>query len=319
VVSLVDEVERAVRAMLPLRTEPGSYQDYDELAADYNGSIDVLRAVEEDMRQFVDNLLEVNTSYSSAGSERAEAREAVLEQYYGKILESAKAPLNGTPVPLSAELEALAVNSAAVGLCERMDRMVVLFAEAVDAALSRLQDCEALGRIQWSVPTACNAFYFEDEVLFESPEQRVFDEQPKDKEYYYRRRMARRGRMGMKRTAKGQQVVRHGRHLRAVGNVTEYRMDQYSKTVPRNVQRLLKSVPPWLNELIRIVEGKAWTDVLITQDILVEGRRHRKIGKPNVGPLTSGWCALVTLCDDVLTGWGDQETNAGFARNQRAE
>ena len=76
-------------------------------AARQSGLLAQLKREPEDMRQFVDNVVEANTSYLSTGPKRAEVQKALLESHYGKILVSAKAPLDGSPIPLSAELEAL--------------------------------------------------------------------------------------------------------------------------------------------------------------------------------------------------------------------
>jgi len=308
--SLAGRIGQAVQSQLPLRTEPEAYRDYDSLAADYSASVEFLRAAVADVRHFVDALLKFNCTYSSSGTENTKLRQEFLDAYYGGLTKAALAFLTPPPVILSAELEGLPVELAAVELRERLERLVARFSEGVAAAFLELQAAELVGRIDWPVPTACDAFYFEDTVQHEHLGREVTKHE-KDVEFDYDR-MVKHVRGEVKTVEKDRHVVRHGLHLKVVGNARQHAIDAYAGVVPVDVRRLLKVIPPWMRGLVQIVEGTTRTDLLVARDIYVE---EQEIGETESREwLEPCFCPLITIGDYVLTGWGAREDNIEVAR-----
>ena len=310
--SLAEAIEKGVRSRLPLRPDPKSYHDYDELAADYTASVNFVRTAVEDVRRFIDGLFEVNNAYSSSGPEDAALRRTFWEEYYGDMAKQAMSSLMPPGVILSAELEGMLVEVAAMELCERLDRMVERFGEGVSDTFAELQAAELIGRVDWRVPTACDSFYYEDTVLHEHLGKEVVEASlPKDVEFDYQR-MVKRVQQEVKTVSKDRHVVRHGLHFKVVGNAEKSSIEDFPMVIPKHVQRFLKTIPSWLCELTVLVRGDTRTDILVARDIFVE---ERELAKNEVHEWKEPcFCPLVTVGDYVLTGWGTREVTVETAR-----
>ena len=183
---LAEAVRQTVRSRIPLRSAPNSYHDYEELADHYTASVDFLRGASDEMRRFVDALLEANNTYVTSGRDNPALRQTFWGSYYGGMAKKAMSSLLPPTVILSAELEAMPVELAAIELCDRVDRMVERFGKGVADALAELQSAELIGRIDWKVPTACDSFYWEDTVLDGQVEEKMTPlSPPKDVEFNY--------------------------------------------------------------------------------------------------------------------------------------
>ena len=309
---LAEEVKKAVRPRLPLRPDPRSYRDYDALAADYTASVEFLRAATVDLRRFIDGLVEINNRYSSSAAENATLRKTFWESYYGDMAKQALSSLMPPAVILSAELEGMLVEVAAMKLCERLDRMVGLFSKGVADAFAELQTAELIGRVDWKVPTACDSFYYEDTVLHEHLGEEVVEvSSPKDIEFNYQQRF-KRVQQEVKTVSKDRHVVRHGLHFKVVGNAEKSTVANFPMVIPQHVQSFLKTSPDWLRDLMQIVRGKTRTDIVVARDIFVE---EREVTKTHVHEWKEPcFCPLVTVGDYVLTGWGAREATVETAR-----
>ena len=309
---LAEEVQQAVRRRLPLRPDPRSYRDYDALAADFTASVEFLRAATVDLRQFIDGLVEVNNRYSSNVAENAALRKTFWESYYGDIAKQALSSLMPPAVILSAELEGMLVEVAAMELRDRLDRMAERFSKGVAGAFAELQAAELIGRVDWKVPTACDSFYYEDTVLHEHLGEEVVEvSSPKDVEFNYQQ-LFKRVQQEVKKVSKDRHVVRHGLHFKVVGNAEKSTVDNFPMVIPQHVQSFLKTSPDWLRDLMQIVRGKTRTDIVVARDIFVE---EREVTKTHVHEWKEPcFCPLVTVGDYVLTGWGTREATVETAR-----
>lgn len=309
--SLAEAVQKAVRSRLPLRTDPKSYRDYDKLADDYTGSIELLRTATEDVRRLVETLVEVNCTYTSAGPENGRLRQSFWEEYYGTVAKKAVSSLIPPAVMLSAELEGMVVEIAAMHLCERLDAMVERFGKGVADAFAELQSAELVGRVDWRVPTACDSFYYEDTVLHEHIGREVTRSAVQGVDVDSAR-MVTRVRQEVHKTSKDRHVVRHGLHLKVVGNAKRTSVRDFPDVIPGHVLRLLKTMPEWLCELTELVQGKTRTDIVVARDIYVEELEATEIEMQEWEQ--PSFCPLVTVGDYVLTGWGAREVEVESAR-----
>jgi hypothetical protein len=208
-------------------------------------------------------------------------------------------------------MEGLLVEVAAMKLCERLDGMVKRFGKGVADAFAELQSAELIGRVDWRVATACDSFYWEDVVLHEHIGKEVTKSEPKDVEFDYDR-LKKRVQQEVRKTSKDRHTVRHGLHLKVVGNAHRSSIGDFPEVIPEHVQRLLKATPEWLTDLTELVRGTTRTDIVIARDILVEDRELSEIEvKEWEQPC---YCPLVTVGDYVLTGWGTRESDIETAR-----
>jgi hypothetical protein len=313
--AFAEAVTQAVRARLPMRADPTSYHDYEELAADYTASVEYLRGATDDVCQLVDTVVDVNCSYSSSGPENASLRRDFWEDYYGAAAKRATASLIPPAVMLSAELEGLLVEAAAMELRKRLDEMLERFGNGVADAFAELQSAELIGRVDWRVPTACDSFYWEDTVLHEHIGEEVTKSEPKDVEFDYDR-LRKRVQQEVRKTSKHRHTVRHGLHVKVVGNAQRDSIGEFSEAIPKQIRRVLTSTPEWLADLTELVRGTTRTDIVVARDILVEERHLTEVE-------TREWeepcyCPLVTVGDYVLTGWGERESHIETARQSYA-
>jgi len=309
--AFAEAVEQAVRARLPMRTDPNSYHDYNELAADYAASIEYLRGATEEVRQLVDAVVAVNCIYSSDGPENTSLRRDFCEDYYGPAAKRATASLIPPAVMLSAELEGMLVELAAMKLRDRLNKMVERFGKGVADAFAELQSIELIGRVDWTVPTACDSFYWEDTILHEHIGDEVTKSAPRDVEFDYKR-MRKVVEQEVQKTSKHRHTVRHGLHLKVVGDAKRYSVGEFTEVVPEHVRQLVWAIPEWLLESTELVRGETRTDLVVARDIFVEERETTKIE-------IDRWeepcfCPLVTVGDYVLTGWGERESHIETAR-----
>ena len=309
---LAEAVEQAVRSRLPLRPDPKSYHDYDALADDYTASVHFLRTATEDVRRFIDGLVEVNNTYTSSGPENASLRRAFWEDYYGEMAKQAMSSLMPPGVILSAELEGMLVEIAAMQLCERLDRMVERFGKGVADTFAELQSAELIGRVDWTVPTACDSFYYEDTVLHEYLGKEIVEAAPPVDVGMDYEQMVRRVQQEVKTISKDRHVVRHGLHFKVIGKAKKSSIGDFPLVIPIDVRRFLETIPIWLRELTVLVRGKSRTDNVVARDIFVEQRElaTRELHKWKV----PDFCPLVTVGNYVLTGWGAEEATVEKAR-----
>jgi hypothetical protein len=292
---------------MPLRSDPTSYQDYEELVDHYTASVEFLRNANEDMQGFIDALVDVNNTYSTKGPSDTPLQRTFWEGYYGQMGKQAVSGLMPPTVILSAELEAMPVQSAAERLCDRLERMVERFGRGVADALAELQSVELVGRVEWKTPTACDSFYYEDTILHEHVGREVIELSPPEEVSADYERMVRWVQQEVRTVSKDRHVVRHGLHVKILGKAERSPVDRYSKVIPEPVQEFLRATPVWLRELSQIVSGKVRTDLVVGRDIFVEEREvavERKESWPE--PCA---CPLVTVGDYVLTGWGAKEAD----------
>jgi hypothetical protein len=202
---------------------------------------------------------------------------------------------------LSAELEGMLVELAAMKLRDRLDKMVERFGKGVADAFAELQSSELLGRVDWTVPTACDSFYWEDTILHEHIGDKVTRSAPRDVEFDYKR-MRKLVQQEVRKTSTHRHTVRHGLHLKVVGDAERYSIGKFPKVVPEHVRQLVWAIPEWLTELTELVHGETRTDLVVAREIFVEEREtsERKI----VEWEEPCFCPLVTVGDYVLTGWG---------------
>ena len=308
---LAEQIEDSMRATLSLFVEPKAYRDYDSLANDYIQSTRLLREAATDMRTLVESVWQVNTDYETSGAANAQLREAFLEDYFGDMAKKSTVDLTVPLEILTAEMEAKPLELAETELRDRVDRLLSGFAKDAAEVFARMQALELVGRIDWETPKACDAFYYEDTVIHAHLGEEVIQGPAEDVEFDYEQKV-KRVRQEVRTVSKDSHTVRHGLHLKVLGKGLKSPIDRFTGVIPIDIRQFLKTVPTWLQPLVRIVEGTTRFDGIVGRDIYLETREvSRTEDREWLEPC---YCPLVTVGDYVLTGWGVREANIETAR-----
>jgi len=311
---LTGQIEAAMRSRMTLAPGWGVYENHQELMDDYAQSMQVVRKATADVRQMIESLLRLNTTFHSVGEVNTKARDEFLTALRGQLSERVDLRLTPPSSLLSAALEAKPVAQVEMELRRSIDEAVRDLATQVCDLLDRMADHDLVGLVDWQTDTACDAYFYRHLIAQEQLSKelvagnwRVVAVHDEDlvRVFEVTRHIF--------QVEKGRHIQLHVMYWLYLTDARANHVDDFRGIVPIDVQRFLASLPDWLRGLVRIVDGTRRHEEVSALDVRVEKYVDAKVVKIHEAEVCE-FDPLVTLGHYVLTGWGKEEIGIETAR-----
>lgn len=250
----------------------------------------------------------------ASGETNGEARDKALDTRLAEL--SARASFDIVPARnvLSAELISRPLETLRSKLTAALREAVDDFAHQLFASFEKLVDEKCLGLIEWVGPNVCRYHFFKEVVIqeMEGPERTAGPYRSAGRVGDRTRRYAR----TVTQTTRGRHVHRTARHEHHVMQAFWTSIRNSRVVMPLAVRQLVKAVPDWLYDFVRVVDGILVRELVIERDLGEEGIKSTQqytdyvfVDEPVVD-----WEPAVVVGPFVLTGWGPREIEIELKR-----
>lgn len=334
--TLAQRLRVSLWARLPWSTLSESDPDRQTLIDCYVASLTVLRRCQSDIEALVRTACETSLEFRQETGETNEAaREAAIAERLRETLERI-----GTILPpLPNVLDTTVVSQLAPIVQTRLDAALRAAVERFSTDLfelfARLVDQEVFGLVEWHPNHCCSYHFFKRVVIQENDGaySESYDTLLEDMEDDFADGLddeddfgaglddnsIGRNIIGTRTTrivrGSGQHTHRLARHEHGVMNAIRTSIANSRVVMPLPVQRLVETIPGWLEPFVQVIDGQIFRERIIERDLTVTRWEDVEVRDEPI----FGCEPAVIVGSYVLTGWGPREVAAEEARRAVCE
>lgn len=278
------------------------------LVSVYVDSLRVVNNFQGELSEFVTAICSANLEFrQELGATNSVARDGAVSATLRDMLERAQVAIEPVSNALRAELVALPVEQVHARLIAASQRAASEFATQFVNVLQTLVDQHLAGLVEWVGTQACRYHFFKEVVIQENDGLHSFRSAPHQNAASH---------SGWSVTTtertRGRHIHRRARHEHHVMHAFDTTIANTKVILPAHVERLLKAVPLWLADFVRIIDGQIIRERIIEQDCRTETWEQVSVRDEPV----SGPDPAIVIDEFVLTGWGPRDIVQEQSRRQ---
>ena len=299
---------------IPLAQNP----DRETVVGAYVNSLKQLAAFQNDIENLVSEVCRANLEFrQGAGETHTEARDAILKARLDEMTDQAFSGWMPAKNIVSADILSKSPDVYVTQLDASLTNEAGNFSRQLFEMLQRMVDLELFGLVEW-LPKQCCRYHFFRRVVIQGAEERtktVTETTASDEAGA--RGFARRV-IGNRRTTSTHIIkheIRFARHQHELINAVRTSIRNSTVIMPRQIVRLVESIPEWLYPFVEVIDGHIVRELIIERDVSVEDWTQVDVRDEPILDLDPG----IVIGPYVLSGWGSVEIRKEQERRKAIE